>query len=169
MTEEKYQKTVLKRFKKARKKLDKTIDNYIVIEIDKKSANIYEDTYKDTYEFLSEKFSDNDDPNLENPNPHKKSNTKLDKNYSGMLYGVSFSSLTFELGRYTRTTPQKSENFTYFEIYNKYGITSILVNSDMEKEVLIRVLNLSDSDYKMLREQVDFGSSYYNNISRVNP
>ncbi len=30
----------------------------------------------------------------------------------------------------------------------------------MEKEVLIRVLNLSDSDYKMLREQVDFGSSF---------
>ncbi len=117
MDNDEYQENVCKRFKKARKKLDKTIDNYIVIEIDKKSANIYEDTY----EFLSEKFSDYADSNSEDPNPHKKSNTKLYKNYTGMLYGVSFSSLTFELGLYTRTTPQKSENFTYFEIYNKYG------------------------------------------------
>lgn len=35
-----------------------------------------------------------------------------------------------------------------------------MVKSDMEKEVLIRELNLSDSDYKMLREQVNFGSSF---------
>lgn len=94
MEEKDYQQTVLNRFKKVRRKLDKNIEDYYVKEFDKNRDYIYENTYG----FLSEQFSDYGDSTSEEPNSHKKSKTKLKKNYSGMLYGVSFSSLTFELG-----------------------------------------------------------------------
>lgn len=164
MTNKEYMEDVKKRFKKIRKKLDNTVEDYMV--------NEFKEGFDNTYAFLSGLFNDNDsseeaessdkqsEDNTESSEGVICNNIKLKKNFSGEINGASFDRLVLELGRYTRKTAQKSENFTYFEVYDKFGITAILVKSDMDKEVLFQELNLSNSDYKILREQIKVGSYF---------
>lgn len=206
MTSKEYMEDVKKRFKKTRKKLDKTVEDYIVQELKEDSDNAYSflsslfnDDYCDkknplakvnnstenmaeknhgiTYEeFLDALTADQSNgketsQEIERSEVHSeddnkgtddmyRDNIRLKKDFSGEINGVRFGYLVLELARYTRKTTQKSENFTYFEVYDKFGITAILVKSDMVKEVLFQELNLSNSDYKIVREQIKIGSYF---------
>lgn len=155
MTKKEYMEDVKLRFKKTRKRLDNTVEDYMVKE--------FKEDSDDAYDFLSDLFNENDSSEETESSGSDEiicNKIKLKKNFSGEINGVGFDRLVLELVHYTRKTVQTSENFTYFEVYDKYGITAILVKPDMVREVLLQELNLSNFDYKIVREQIKIGSYF---------